>query len=151
MKLHHVDSKQTMLSVQDILMVTAHESKDEAIGVYKHAGSPKDVTPERVLYTTFIKLQQRPDFVRIREGNTIALIVPASKIMCIMIIFNADKHNRFKNNLVQILKAAHKMGWKRMSGPLYGDDKTRIAYAALKHSLPVKVKMTKDMFATEFA
>jgi len=154
MKLHHVDSKQTMLSVQDILMVTAHDLKYAAQDAYKKAGSPEGVSPERVLYAVFMSMLQQPSFIRVREGNTIALLVPQTETSAMLLMYNADKLFRLENNLTSILKAAYKMGYRKVWGPLarkeHGNDQIRKMYKEGAKKLGVKVTMDDRKVVAEF-
>ena len=155
MNLHHVDSKQTMLSVEDILMVTAHDLKKAAQDMYKKAGSPEGVSPERVLYTVFVKLNQQPNFIRLREGNTLALLVPETKTSAMLFLYNADKLSRLQDNFTKLAQAAAKMGYRKVWGPLardeHGNDKMRDIYKSLESNPNFKTTMTKDRVELEFA
>jgi len=116
MKIHHVDSKQTMLSVEDILMVSAHDHKDAAQKYYKQVGSPEGVSPERVMYTIWVKNMSQPQVIRLREGNSLFPIVPLNEHtqMGMLMMFDADVPKNTVRNGTEALNAARKMGFKTL-------------------------------------
>jgi hypothetical protein len=122
MKIHHVDSKEHTLSAEDVLTVVAHDLKNMAADMYKKAGSPEGVTPERVLYTVFVDINKKPNFIRMREGNTLCVLIPQTETSAISFVFNADTPNNFSKNLVNLGKAASKMGYQKLTGLIPTDE-----------------------------
>jgi len=114
MKPHHVNSKQHMLSNNDILLVAAHDHPEVAEQAYKKAGSPPQATPELLLYTIFNQLFVQPNVIRLREGNTLATLTPAENEEALFLMFDADSPNNTVNNIAQCIEAARKMGFKKL-------------------------------------
>lgn len=136
-------------------MVTAHDLKKSAEKAYKQAGSPAGVSPERVLYTVFVNLNKQPNFIRVREGNTLALLVPETETSAIFLMYNADKLSNLKDNLIKLLYAASKMGYKKVWGPLapeeYGNDMVQKIYKQLEQDTRIKVNLFADKVEAEIA
>ena len=120
MKPHHVNSKQHMLSNTDIMLVAAHDHPETAKKNYKQAGSPKQITPELLMYTIFDKLFTQPNIIRLREGNTLFTITAGEKGALFM-MFDADTPNNTINNITVTCEAARKMGFKKLVAPVEND------------------------------
>jgi hypothetical protein len=120
MKPHHVNSKQYMLSNNDILLVAAHDHPESAKKHYKSAGSPKQITPELLIYAIFDRLFTQPNVVRLREGNTLFTITAGEKASLFM-MFDADTPNNTINNITVTCEAARKMGFKKLIAPVEND------------------------------
>jgi len=115
MKPHHVNSKQHMLSNNDILLVAAWDHSDAAEAAYKKAGSPEQITPQMLMYTIFHQLFTQPNVVRLREGNTLFTLFP-EKDSALLMLFDADTPSNSVNNIVQFGKASQKLGFKKIFG-----------------------------------
>jgi hypothetical protein len=115
MKPHHVNSKQHMLSNNDILLVSAWDHSDAAEMAYKKAGSPEQITPQMLMYTIFHQLFTQPNVVRLREGNTLFTLFP-EKDSALLMLFDADTPSNTVNNIVQFGKAAQKLGFRKIFG-----------------------------------
>jgi hypothetical protein len=120
MKPHHVDSTKTRLSESDILMVAAHEHPGSAKAQYRAAKRPKGVSPERLLYTIFVKLISAPNVVRIREGNTLCAIHSGEDGTAIVYVFDADTASRTIKNIASGIEATRKMGYRKLLAPAEG-------------------------------
>ena len=114
---HHVNSKQHLLSNKDILLVAAHDHPDSAKENYKNAGSPKQITPQMLMYTIFDKLFTQPNVIRLREGNTLFTITAGEK-GALFLMFDADTPNNTINNITVTCEAARKMGFKKLVAPV---------------------------------
>jgi hypothetical protein len=112
---HHVNSKQHMLSNNDILLVSAHDHPESAEKAYKKAGSPAQATPELLMYTIFNQLFVQPNVIRLREGNTLFTLTPGEK-ETVMLMFDADTPGNTVNNIAEFFKASQKMGFKKLIG-----------------------------------
>jgi len=142
MKPHHVNSKQHMLSNNDILLVAAHDHPEAAEKAYKKAGSPAQATPELLMYTIFNQLFVQPNVIRLREGNTLATLTPG-KEEAIFMMFDADTPNNTVNNIAQCFEAARKMGFKKLIGQSDKPIINKMVQRAVeklkgKHSLKIK-------------
>jgi len=115
MKPHHVNSKQHMLSNNDILLVSAYDHPESAEEAYKKAGSPSQTTPELLMYTIFNQLFVQPNVIRLREGNTLFTLTPGEK-ETVMLMFDADTPGNTVNNIAEYFKASKKMGFKKLIG-----------------------------------
>ena len=116
MKPHHVNSKQHMLSNNDILLVAAHDHPEAAKQAYEKANRPAQATPELLLYTIFDQLFVQPNVIRLREGNTLFVLLPTGKDSAFLLFFDADTPNNTVNNICQFGGAAQKMGYRKVFG-----------------------------------
>jgi hypothetical protein len=114
---HHVNSKQHMLSNHDILLVAAHDHPEDAKMHYKDAGSPKQATPEMLLMGIYNQIFTAPHVIRLREGNTLFVLQPGQSGAMFM-MFDADTPNNTINNITQACEAARKMGFKKLVAPV---------------------------------
>ena len=119
-KIRHVDSKEHKLSESDILLVAAHEHPESAKAQYKAAKRPKGVSPERLLYSIFVKLISVPNVVRIREGNTLFAIHSGKDGTALVYVFDADTTSRTIKNIASGIEATRKMGYKKLLAPAEG-------------------------------
>lgn len=153
-KIHHVDSKEHMLSESDILLVTAHDLKITARKAYKEAGSPPSMSPERVLYTVMGATLLEPGVLKIREGNTLFGVVPMTENSAVCLMYNADTLERTKDNLTEICRALNKMGYDRLMGPLavgeIGHGKVVDIYKQVAKENGWKLRLTPDQVEVEF-
>jgi S-adenosylmethionine synthetase len=117
MKPHHVNSKQHLLSNNDILLVAAHDHPESAKEHYKNAGSPKQINAQMLLFTIFSKLFTQQNVIRLREGNTLFTITAGEKGALFM-MFDADTPNNTINNITVTCEAARKMGFKKLVAPV---------------------------------
>jgi hypothetical protein len=143
MKPHHVNSKQHMLSNNDILLVAAYDHPEAAKQAYKKAKSPAQTTPELLMYTIFNQLFVQPNVIRLREGNTLATLTPDKNQEALFLMFDADTPNNTVNNIAQCFEAARKMGFKKLIGqsdkPIINKMVQRAAEKLKgKHSLKIK-------------
>lgn len=117
---HHVNSKEHMLSEADIMLVTAHDLKHLAKTLWSKASAEikKAMSPERVLYNYALAQWNSPHAIRLREGNTLALVIPKTKDSATVLLHNADKMRNLPDNLAKMYEAAHKMGYRSVRGPL---------------------------------
>jgi hypothetical protein len=133
MKPHHVNSKQHMLSNNDILLVAAWDHPDSAKEHYKQAGSPEQITPQMLLFTIFSKLFAQPNVIRLREGNTLFTITAGEKGAMFM-MFDADTPNNTINNMTVACEAARKMGFKKLIAPVENDTVKKMSRRAFGRS-----------------
>lgn len=131
MNLHHVNSKETMLSAEDILLVSVHDHKEIAKKYYEQAGSPQDISPERVFYTVLIKIMSFPFVIRVREGNTLFCFIPMSNDgVATALMFDADVPKNTIRNCVESFNAARKMGFNRLFMQTESPEITKLAQVA---------------------
>lgn len=116
---HHVDSKQHRLSEADIMLVTAHDMKHLAKALWDKANPEikKAMSPERVLYNYSMIQWNHPGVIRLREGNTLMLLLPKTADSATMLLLNADMLWNLTSNLDKLGEAAKKMGYKTLSSP----------------------------------
>jgi hypothetical protein len=141
MKPHHVNSKQYMLSNNDILLVAAHDHPESAKENYKKAGSPEQATPELLLFTIFSTLFTQPNVIRLREGNTLFTITAGEK-GALFLMFDADTSNNTINNIATTFKAAQKMGFKKLLAPAENDLVKKMGSRAFE-----KIKKAGDRYS----
>lgn len=108
---HPVDSKETMLSENDIVIVAAHNTDLQR---YKGSAKKHGVTPERLAYATFAQVLQNPALILIREGNTLFPIAAMKDRVGYVYVFHADTEENIENNLKTFLDAAYKMGFNSL-------------------------------------
>jgi len=125
------------------MLVAVHDHKDVADDYYKKAGSPKQITPEMLLYTIFDKLFTQPNIIRLREGNTLFTLTPTEEGAMFM-MFDADTPNNTIHNLIVTGEAAKKMGFKRLIGTSGNPTVTKLikrAFDRLEHkNYSLKIK-----------
>jgi hypothetical protein len=153
---HHVDSHEHMLSESDIMLVTAHDLKHTAKELWEKA-SPEiqeAMTPERVLYNYAMTQWNNPGVIRLREGNTLAVIVPETKSAAIVLLHNADKMRNLSTNFFKMYEAAHKMGYRKVRGPLTRKEHGNDIFVSIVKKLGVEhdwsVTTTKDSIEVAF-
>jgi hypothetical protein len=137
---HHVNSKQHMLSNNDILLVAAHDHPKSAKENYKQAGSPEQATPELLLFTIFNALFTQPSAIRLREGNTL-FIISAGEKGALFLMMDADTPNNTINNIATTFKAAQKMGFKKLVAPAENDLSKKMGRRAFE-----KIKKAGDRY-----
>jgi hypothetical protein len=108
MNIHQVNSKETMLNENDIVIVAAYMADSSEI---TDAAKEHDVSPQRLLYTTYINQMQNPALIRIRDGNTLFNIAALDGRIGYVAMYNADVKENVASNFVQFLQAAYKMGF----------------------------------------
>lgn len=149
MTIHVVDSKQKMLSPNDIFIVAAHEFK-EGLKQYEPAARKARVSPARLQYSAMIKLFQDPGLIRLREGNTMFSIKSLPKRAGFVLSFNADTAPNYINNLIACFHAARKLGFDTLFAQAHSPAMVRILHAAAKRvDLPgvySKFEPTSGMF-----
>lgn len=154
-KVHHVDSKEHMLSETDILLVTAHDLRRLARKFYEKYNRPKDMTPERVLYNVLVALMQQQGIIRLREGNTMFGLLPVTEEDTYVVMANADTLDNLLDNLDTLGTAVREMGFKRMFATLeageVGHGKAVEVFKAAARRRKSKLQVTKDYIVVEFA
>jgi len=108
---HPVDSKETMLSENDIVIVAAHNTD---LKRYQGAAKKHGVTAERLAYMAFAQVLQNPALILVREGNTFFPIAALKDRIGYVYVFHADTKENSKDNLKVFLEAAYKMGFNRL-------------------------------------
>lgn len=109
MNIHQVNSKETMLSENDIVIVAAHMA--EPSPQLKQEAKKHGVTGERLLYTMYLHEMQNPALIRIRDGNTLFTIAALKNRYGYVSMYNGDTDNNVAANVMQFMQASHKMGF----------------------------------------
>lgn len=131
MNVHVVDSNQHMLNPNDIFIVAAHEYKD-GLEQFKAASKKYGVSPERLQYTTMVRMYQDPSLLRIRAGNTMFAIKALPHRAGMVFSFNGDTAKNFVNNMVEFFHSARKMGFDVLIAQLHAPDMVKLAKLAAK-------------------
>jgi hypothetical protein len=108
MNIHQVNSKETMLSENDIVIVASHmaDSSEFKVDAKKHG-----VSPERLLYTMYIHEMRNPTLIRIRDGNTLFTIAALKDRYGFVSMYNGDTKKNIATNFNQFLQSAYKIGF----------------------------------------
>jgi hypothetical protein len=108
MNIHQVNSKETMLSESDIVIVAAHMADPSEV---KKEANKLGVSSERLLYTIYVQEMQNPALIRIRDGNTLFTIAALPERYGYVSMYNGDIDKNVATNFSQFLQAAYKMGF----------------------------------------
>ena len=109
MNIHQVNSKETMLSENDIVIVAAYMT--EATPDVKASAKKHGLSEERLLYTAYIQEMQNPALIRIRDGNTLFTIAALKDRYGYVAMYNGDIKKNVATNFNQFLQAAYKIGF----------------------------------------
>lgn len=131
MNIHVVDSNQKMLVPNDIFIVASHEFK-EGLSQYEQAAKKVGMTPERLQYTTMIKIFQDPSLIRIRAGNTLFAIKALPKRTGFVMSFNADTAPNYINNIIECFYSARKMGFDILFAQVHSPAMAKVLKAAVR-------------------
>lgn len=111
MDIHQVNSKETMLNENDIVIVAAYMADQSK---FAEAAKEHGVSSERLLYTFYINQMQNPALIRIREGNTLFTIIALENRVGYVSMYNGDVQENVAPNLFGFLQAAYKMGFNAL-------------------------------------
>jgi hypothetical protein len=120
MKTEVVDSKQKQLSPNDILIIAAHQDTIGASQFSKIAKKAKGISGARIQYTAFLENMKDPSLIRLKEGNTLFVIHPVKDRIGYVRSYNADTARNYVNNIVDMYKAARKMGFDVLLARVHG-------------------------------
>ena len=109
MNIHQVDSKETMLNENDIVIVAAHMA--EVTPKIRQEAKKNKITAERLLYTIYIHEMQNPALIRIRDGNTLFTIAALKNRYGYVSMYNGDIEKNVADNFNQFLSASYKIGF----------------------------------------
>lgn len=109
MDIHQVNSKETSLNENDIVIVSAFMT--DATDEIKESAKKHGVTPERLLYTIYVQQMQNPALIRVREGNTLFTIAALEGRQGVVMMYNGDVEENVAVNFEQFLQASYKMGF----------------------------------------
>jgi hypothetical protein len=109
MNIHQVNSKETMLSENDIVIVAAYMT--EATPDVRASAKKHGLSEERLLYTSYIQEMQNPALIRIRDGNTLFTIAALKDRYGYVAMYNGDIKKNVATNFNQFLQSAHKIGF----------------------------------------
>jgi hypothetical protein len=109
MNIHQVNSKETMLSESDIVIVAAYMT--EATPEVKASAKKHGLSKERLLYTAYIQEMRNPALIRIRDGNTLFTIAALENRHGYVSMYNGDIKKNVATNFNQFLQAAYKIGF----------------------------------------
>jgi hypothetical protein len=120
MKTEVVDSKQKQLSPNDILIIAAHQDTIGSSYFSKISKNAKGISGARIQYTVFIENMKDPSLIRLIEGNTLFVIHPVKDRIGYVRSYNADTARNYVNNIVEMYKAARKMGFDILLARVHG-------------------------------
>jgi hypothetical protein len=103
-----IDSKQTILSPDDVVLVAAYTTDPSE---YEESAKEHGIDVERLIHTVYVQLMQDPNLLLIREGNTLFNIAALPDRHGYVSMYNGDTENNVASNFVQFLQAAYKMGF----------------------------------------
>jgi len=126
-----VDSKEHMLSPNDIFIAAAHEDKVAQANLLPAAKKAK-VSPERMTYSYFVKEYSNKGLIRIRAGNTLFTIAAIKNRTGFVRTFNGDTPANFINNMGEFLKSARAMGFDFLFAFTHSNEIVRILKVAVK-------------------
>jgi hypothetical protein len=109
MDIHQVNSKETALSEDDIVIVSAFMTSPTL--EVQESAKKHGVTPERLLYTVYVQQMQNPALIRIREGNTLFTMAALEGRQGFVMMYNGDVEENVAENFEKFLQAAHTMGF----------------------------------------
>ena len=108
MDIHPVDSKQTILSPDDVVLVAAYMTDPAE---YEASAKEHGIDVERLIHTTYVQLMQDPNLLLIREGNTLFTIAALEDRYGYVSMYNGDTENNVASNFAQFTQASYKMGF----------------------------------------
>jgi hypothetical protein len=115
-----VDSKKKQLSPDDILVIAAHQDRIGASYFSKIAKNAKGISGARLQYTAFLENMKDPSLIRLKEGNTLFVIHPVKDRIGYVRSYNADTARNYMNNMVDMCRAARKMGFDILLARVHG-------------------------------
>lgn len=142
MKTELTDSKTHKLTPQEILIIAAHQNKEDAARASKAAKKKDGISPERLLYTIYVSEIQNPSLIRIQEGNSLYVITPAPHRVGFLRTYNADTPKNYMRNGVEFMKAAYKLGFDVIVMDLHNKTSTMLDASFARYKNPDK-KMSK--------
>lgn len=120
-----------MLSPQDIFIVAAHEYK-EGIEQCRESAKEHGLSPERLSHAIMIQEYSDPRLIRIRAGNTLFTIAAFPEEIGFVRGYNADTASNYIENIIELTKAARKMGFVALVAHVTTDAARAIELAAKK-------------------
>lgn len=135
---HHVDSKEHMLSENDIILVAVHDHPEAAKQIWEQMKKPKGVSPERALYGVWCRAAASPSVLRLREGNTMFAVMGSKDEdanMVEIVMFDADVPARSINNMASVMKGLRKQGIKQVKAHglnAYAKTAAKLAFRKLR-------------------
>jgi len=108
-----VNSSDKTLPPEEILRIAAYNDKP-GIETVKKKMKDKGVSPERILFTIYVKEMQNPSMIRLQEGNSLFVIISMKEGRGLITSYNADKLFNFLENLRTAIEASRKMGFKEL-------------------------------------
>lgn len=145
MKTQVTDSKQEKLDPNEILIIAAHQNKDDAKRLAKQAKKSEGISPERLLYTVYVEEIRNPALVRIQEGNTLFVISPMPERVGFLRVYNADTAKNYINNCVEFASAAYKVGFDVLVAQLHHRSALILDASYSKYKNPDK-KLSKKSY-----
>jgi len=109
MNIHQVNSKETMLNENDIVIVSAYMT--DTPPKIKNAAKKNGLSTERLVYTIYLQQMQNPSLIRIREGNTLFTIAALPERYGYVSIYNGDTNNSISTNISNFTQSAYKIGF----------------------------------------
>jgi hypothetical protein len=131
MSVRLVDSKEHMLSPNDIFIVAAHLEK-RVQEMMAPAAKKAKVSPERMVYAMLVKQYSDKKLIRLREGNSLFTIAAMPQRIGFVRAYNGDTPNNFIANMVEFLDAARKMGFDFLVGQATSNEVVRMLKIAEK-------------------
>jgi hypothetical protein len=108
MDIHQVNSKETVLSPDDVVLVAAHMADPAP---YEASAKEHGISAERLIHTIYVQLMQNPGLLLIREGNTLFPTAALEDRIGYVTVYNGDVDENIVENFHLFLQAAHKMGF----------------------------------------
>ena len=108
MDIHQVNSKETVLSPDDVVLVAAHMADPTP---YEASAKEHGISAERLIHTIYVQLMQNPGLLLIREGNTLFPTAALEDRIGYVTVYNGDVDENIVENFHLFLQAAHKMGF----------------------------------------
>ena len=109
MNIHQVNSKETMLNENDIVIVSTYMT--DTPPKIKNAAKKNGLSTERLVYTIYLQQMQNPSLIRIREGNTLFTIAALPERYGYVSIYNGDTNNSISTNISNFTQSAYKIGF----------------------------------------
>jgi hypothetical protein len=147
--IHPVSSAEHMLNPTDIFVVAAHEDKISQKAVAK-AAKKAHVSPERMLYSTMIKMYSQKSLIRIRAGNSLFTIAAFEGRVGYVRAYNGDTAENYIENMHQFMESARKLGFDFLVALTHTPDMVRLLKLAARKLKDPAVKThfesTKGIF-----
>lgn len=138
-----VDSKEHMLSPNDIFIAAAHTEKSVQQMMAPAAKKAK-VTPERMAYSMMVKQYSDKRLIRLREGNSLFTIAALPNRTGFVRAYNGDVPATYVKNMESFLDAARTMGFDFLFGQATSPEIVRMLKIAEKRTHRPGGKITID-------